>query len=172
MSRKKREAGEPEALRRLLRRRAHTPARHLVGDAPEIPEKPDESPSPDEGSHDPSADTPVSTTLVISSEAWKRLAVYCFVQNRTLREALVEVLGHLEEISSDEIQAGERTRKVRRLSVLLPESLHDRLRWMAVKMDTTMNALVEALIGRTLPDPDPDLAATIRRLPRGPRPRR
>jgi len=170
MSPKRRESKDPEALRRLLYRRAHTPAHHLVGDTPEdpLPKERSQEPPP----HEPPRDTLVSTTLVISPEAWKRLAVYCFVKSRTLREALEEVLGHLERVSPDEVRAGEKARKIRRLNVLFPESLHELLRWTAVKMDTTMNAVVEVLVRKVLPDPDPELAATIRRLPRGPKPRR
>ncbi len=178
MSRKRRESQDPEALRRLLRRRTHTPARHLVREEPEGPTDPPAEPAPP-GSEGTSpaepvggSDIPVSTTLVLSVSAWKRLAVYCFLQNRTLREALHEVLEHLDDISPDEVRAGERTRKTRRLNVLLPERLHNRLRWTAVKMDVPMNTLVEALIQKILPDPDPELAAAIRRLPRGPKPRR
>lgn len=166
---KKSRPRDPESLKRLLHRRQHTPASHVVGDS--LDPEPDSPPDP-RPSGEKSESLPVSTTLILSTDAWKRLAVYSFVQNRTLRDVLEEVVRHLDVLEDEEIRAVEGTRKTRRINALLAEEIHDRLRLQAVVRNTTMNSLVEALIRKVLPEPDPELASAIRRLPRGPKPRR
>lgn len=179
MPRKKSERQDPEALKRLLHRRKNTPATHLVGEEDAGTTSTDEAQRPprQEGlaadpSHPGGEDLPVSTTLILSPEGWKQLAVFCFVENRTLRDVVEALSAHLDDLEEGDLEEARKVRKTRRINVHLPESVHNRLRWTALKADTTMNTLVEALIRKVLPEPDPELAATIRRLPRGPKPRR